>query len=106
MTELLDAIPRIHPDAGVQRVGGRLLAAGPDAFLHLFEDDDGAVSPVAERIVELIDGQRRVREIVAALLGEFDVDAARCTQDTTQFIQRLADQRLLLLASRDEGRAS
>ena len=54
----MDAVPRLHPDAGVQRVGDRMLAVGPDDTLHTFEDEGGEVSEVAERILALVDGRR------------------------------------------------
>ena len=76
--ELLAATPKLHPEAGMQRVGGRLLAAAPDDFLHTFEDEQGEVSDVAERIVELADGSRTVSQIVDALCSEYEVDEERC----------------------------
>lgn len=96
--ELLSATPKLHPEAGVQRVGGRLLAAGPDDFLHTFEDEAGEVSEVAERIVELADGSRTVAQIVAALCSEFQVDRDRCTADTMEFLKLLVKRQLMVLA--------
>jgi len=78
-----------HPDAGFQRINDRLLAAGPDDFLHLFEDETGRVSEVAERIVELADGTRTNEQIVDALCREFDVAPERCRADTASFIRLL-----------------
>jgi pyrroloquinoline quinone biosynthesis protein D len=102
MNSLLRQIPRLHPEAGAQRVDGRLLAASPDDFIHLFEDGSGQPSPVGERIVELCDGNRTVGQIIDALCAEFEVDAATCAQDTTTFISLLCERKLLIF----EGGAS
>jgi pyrroloquinoline quinone biosynthesis protein D len=93
---LWKAVPRPHPEAGFQRVDDRLLAAGPDDFLHVFEEEDGRCSEVAERIVELADGTRSVVEIADALRKEFEVDADRCRADTAAFIQLLIRRHLLV----------
>ena len=86
-----------HPDAGFQRINDRLLAAGPDDFLHLFEDEAGHVSEVAERIVELADGTRTNQQIVDELCREFDVAPERCRADTASFIRLLIERQLLVL---------
>ncbi len=97
MGDVMAAIPRLHPDTGVQRVGGRLLAAGPDAHLHTFEDEAGEVSEVAERIVELVDGRRTVGDIVAVLCDEFEVEPAACRADTLAFVRLLVEKKVLVL---------
>ncbi len=97
MNRVLEGVPRVHPLAGVQRVGGRLLAAGPDEQLHSFEDEEGNVSEVAERIVELSDGTRTVRQIVEQLCREFEVEPDVCERDTTEFVQLLVDKKVLVL---------
>lgn len=97
MNRVLEGVPRVHPEAGVQRVGGRLLAAGPDEQLHSFEDEEGNVSEVAERIVELSDGTRTVRQIVEQLCREFEVEPDVCERDTTEFVQLLVDKKVLVL---------
>lgn len=86
-----------HPDAGFQRINDRLLAAGPDDYLHLFEDEDGTVSPVGERIVELADGTRTNAQIAEAICREFDVAPERCRADTASFIHVLIERNLLVL---------
>ena len=94
--DLMARVPRLHPEVGLQRVGDRLMAAGPDAQLHTFEEDSGQRSEVAERIVELCDGRRTVGEIVDALCEEFDVERARCAADTESFVQRLVERKVLV----------
>ena len=95
--DVLRAVPRLHPEAGVQRVSGRLMAAGPDEFLHTFEDARGQVSEVAERILELVDGRRTVADIVAVLCDEFEVEPEACQQDTAAFVRLLVEKKVLVL---------
>ena len=91
----LQAVLTVHPDTGVQRVGGRLLAASSDNFLHTFEDDAGQVSEVAERIVELCDGHRSLDQVVDALCEEFEVERDVCAGDTLQFATLLVSRNIL-----------
>ncbi len=92
----LDSVPRVHPEAAVQQVAGRWVAATADEKLHSFEDDEGP-SPVAERIVSLIDGQRTVRAIAAVLVSEFDVPLDVAERETLDFIELLAQKHVLAL---------
>jgi pyrroloquinoline quinone biosynthesis protein D len=93
----LTAVPRVHGETALQKVGGRWVAATPDDQLHSFEAVDGVVSEVGERIVELIDGQRSVADIVEALLVEFEVTREVAESDTLEFIGLLADKHVLTL---------
>jgi hypothetical protein len=95
--DMLRAVPRVHPETGVQRVSGRLMAAGPDEHLHTFEDEQGQVSEVAERILELVDGRRTVADIVAVLCEEFEVEPQACREDTVAFVSLLVKKKVLLL---------
>jgi pyrroloquinoline quinone biosynthesis protein D len=93
----MDAVPRVHPRTGVERVGDRLLALGPDDQLHSFEDEAGAASEVAERIVALADGTRTLGRIVDALCEEFDVGREQCARDAVQFVRLLTEKKVLVL---------
>lgn len=93
----LTRVPRLHPGAGVVRVGGRLVATSEDSAVHSFEESDGQVSEVAERIVELVDGKRTVADIVAALCEEFEVGRDACMADTVAFLELLAERKVLEL---------
>ncbi len=97
MGDVMDEVPRLHPEVGVQRVGERLLAVSPDDTLHTFEDEGGEVSEVAERILELVDGRRTLGDIVAALCEEFEVEPEVCREDTVSFVKRLVDKKVLVL---------
>lgn len=94
---MLEAVVRFHPEAWVQRVAGRWLAVGPDAQSHSFEEEQGEVSEVAERILELVDGRRTVGEIVQRLCDEFEVEPAVCQRDTVAFVRLLVDKKVLVL---------
>jgi pyrroloquinoline quinone biosynthesis protein D len=94
----LSATPKLHPEAGVQRADGRLLAVGPADLLHIFEDEEAQVSEVGERIVELADGRRTVAQIVDALCSEFDVELERCKTDTVEFLKLLVQRQLMVFA--------
>jgi hypothetical protein len=97
MVNWMDGVPRIHPETGVQRVGGRLMAAGPDDHLHTFETDSGEISEVGERIVELSDGMRTLGQIVTQLCSEFEVDRARCESDAARFVELLVERKVLVV---------
>lgn len=93
----LDSVPRVHPEAAVQKVGGRWVAATADERLHSFEGDDGAVSEVGERVMELVDGRRTVRDIIDVLVQEFDVTRAVAEREVLDFIALLAGKQVLAL---------
>ncbi|MCC6336996.1 MAG: PqqD family protein [Myxococcales bacterium] len=97
VTVLLTQIPRVHPETAVSKVGGRWMAATPDERLHTFEDADGVVSEVGERIVELVDGCRSVGAIVEALVEEFEVGRDQAEADTLQFIGLLVQKQVLVV---------
>ena len=92
----LTRVPRLHPGSGVVRVGGRLMATSDDAAVHSFEDREGTVSEVGERIVELVDGCRSVEQIVDVICDEFEVGREACTADTVSFLRLLAERKVLI----------
>lgn len=92
----LHSILKVHPETGVQRVAGRLLAASEDSYLHTFEDESGQVSEVAERIVELCDGKKNLQQVIDALCDEFDVEHEVCARDTLQFATLLVSRNVLV----------
>jgi pyrroloquinoline quinone biosynthesis protein D len=90
----LASVPRVHPETGAQRVGGRWAAASPDGGWHTFEDAEG-VSEVGERIMDLIDGVRSVGDIIAVLCEEFDVERDVCAGETVRFVSLLVKKQVL-----------
>lgn len=97
MKPSLDTVPRVHPEAGIERVGGRLLAVSMDSVLHRFEEEDGSPSEVAERIVELVDGRRSLGQLVDVLCEEFEVEREVCARDALEFVALLTDKKVLVL---------
>lgn len=91
----LSWIPRFHPEAAVQQVRGRWVAATADESLHGFVDASGAVSEAGERIISLVDGVRSVSEVVAVLCEEFEVGREQCERETLQFLKLLVSKRVL-----------
>ena len=63
MTSLAAQIPSRHPMAVVERVGGKTMVATADDVLQVFVDEREEPSEVGERILELSDGTRTVRQI-------------------------------------------
>jgi pyrroloquinoline quinone biosynthesis protein D len=84
----------VHPETGAQRVGGRWAAASPDGRWHTFEDE-GEVSEVGERIMDLVDGRRTVGGIVDMLCDEFEVERHSCERETLAFVNLLVEKRVL-----------
>lgn len=93
----LSAVPRVHPEAAVHRIGGKLMAATDDDRTHTFDGADGAPSAVAERIVELADGQRTVAQIAAELVSEFEVDRMTAERDTIEFLEVLIQKHVMVV---------
>lgn len=94
--DVLDRVPRVPPDTGLQQFGGRYMAVTPDGQLHTFDDE--ATPGPGERILSLVDGQRTVRQIVDVLLSEYDVDRSDCERDTKAFVEALIARRVLSFA--------
>lgn len=58
------------------------------------------LNTVGARIWELCDGARSVDEIVAALAAEFEAPEATVRADAVEFIERLADAKLVSIERR------
>lgn len=89
--------PRLNPEMGLERVAGRLMAAGNSNVLHLFEEASGERSEVGERIAELCDGSRTVTEVVSVLCQEFEVEREVCQADALAFVSLLVSRQVLTL---------
>ena len=48
-----------------------------------------SLNEVGARVYELIDGKHAVRDIVAAIVEEFEVDSRQAESDVTQFVEQL-----------------
>lgn len=47
------------------------------------------LNEVGGRVLELLDGRRRVDEVVAAIVGEFDIDGETAHADVGRFLTEL-----------------
>lgn len=102
--DLLSAYPAPHPGAGIERVGGRLMAASPDEHLHHFVEADETPSYTAERILELADGTRSVAEIARRIAEEFEgAELAQVTEDVRHFVETLVRRQVLVLHASPQG---
>jgi len=61
------------------------------------------LNSVGARIWELCDGARNVDEIVSVVAGEFAAPEATIRADTVDFIERLADAKLVSIERRRKG---
>ena len=61
------------------------------------------LNAVGARIWELCDGARSVEAIVAALVAEFEAPEATIRADAVEFIERLADAKLISIERRSQG---
>jgi pyrroloquinoline quinone biosynthesis protein D len=53
------------------------------------------LDPVAVEVLQLVDGQRRVSDIVDALAARFDADRAVIEKDVVAMLSDLAEKRVL-----------
>ena len=80
----------------MEKVGGRWMVATPDDQLHYFVADGGEdASDVGDRIIDLSDGSRTVREIARTICGEFEVDEPTALADTADFVRQLLERKVL-----------
>lgn len=57
------------------------------------------LNPVGSRVWELIDGQRRVEEIVELVVREFEVEPRQADADVRSFVRELLDRGLATAVS-------
>lgn len=81
--------PRLRSAARYRVVGGQAVVVVQDAGEAL------VLNEVGSRILELVDGKRRVAEIVAAMLTEFEVEAEVLDRDVRQHLGDLVDAGVL-----------
>lgn len=71
---------------------------GEKAMLNIEQGKYYGLDGVGSRIWELIDTPRTIREVVAILLTEYDVDEKKCHQDVMGFLLKLSAQGLVEIA--------
>lgn len=60
------------------------------------------VNEVAARILQLLDGQRALREVAAILADEFAETPERLARDVETFVRELVDSGLVQVVSQDQ----
>jgi coenzyme PQQ biosynthesis protein PqqD len=85
----------------VRRQDGVLVqeAQGQTVLLRLEDGGYYALDEVGALIWELCDGQRSLRDVVAALCTEFDAPEATVAADVLEFVGELRHERLLVDAA-------
>lgn len=82
----------------IVRAGLRQMSAELDSEAVVLSFDDGkyySLNPIGARIWQLIEGWRQVSDLLAVLLEEYDVEAARCESDLIELLTKLRDLRLV-----------
>jgi coenzyme PQQ biosynthesis protein PqqD len=74
-------------------------AQGQTVLLRLEDGGYYALDEVGALIWELCDGQRSLRDVVAALCTEFDAPEATVAADVLEFVGELRHERLLVDAA-------
>jgi hypothetical protein len=74
--------------------------AGEAAILNLKSGVYFGLNPIGARIWELIQEPKGAKEIVEALLQEYDVERERCEADVMQLLQDLSEHGLIEVKDR------
>lgn len=86
-----------HNDDTLQR-NTELLSSKIDTETIMMNMHDGnyyGLNEVAGRIWEILEKKMTFRELIAALMNEFDVDEATCSADVTSFLVKLEEKKLI-----------
>ncbi len=82
-------IPTHHPHTASRLFSGEAVVITPaENTVRMF-------NPVGSRIWELMDGQRSIAQITAALIDEYDVDPERARRTTLDFFAMLEEKDLV-----------
>ena len=93
--------PVLAPQVAIQMVEGQAVMVLADSGEVI------VLNGVGTRIVELMDGNRDLGEIAAAIESEYDVSSAEARGDLDAFLQTLTEAGALILSkSSDPGSAS
>jgi hypothetical protein len=83
------SVPRQNEDTAVRTIEG-------EAFIVNAETSElHNLNPVGTRVFELVDGVRTVGDIVAAIVGEYEVDRETAERDVAEFLDLLSDKDLI-----------
>jgi hypothetical protein len=68
---------------------------GEKAMMNIEKGQYFMLNGVASRVWDIISKPSSVKEILADLLREYDVDAKTCEQNILEFLQRLQDAEII-----------
>ena len=91
MSVTSDSILSLREDVTVTTMDGEVVLA------DTVNEKCHAAGAVGSRIIGLLDGKRRAREIAANLVASYEVDARTCEQEVLTFLRNMQDQRLLVV---------
>ncbi len=108
---LFSAKKEIGPDTMLQRKSGLLFNEidGEVVMLSIENSEYYGMDKVGSRIWHLLEKPMRLRELVSALMEEFEVTEEQCTTDTIAFLKKITDKKLIDLdltpspSPREEG---
>ena len=82
--------PRRHPDSAFRQVGeeGGLVVLPGNSEVKV-------LNPVGIKIFSMLDGEHSNEQIVAAVMEEFEIDAASAAADVAQFLDDLSTNGML-----------
>ena len=86
----MDSKPRRNPDTAYRDVaeeGGLVVLPG--------RSEVKVLNPVGSRVFSLLDGEHTLARIIEVVTEEFDVDAARASEDVRSFIAELGEAGML-----------
>lgn len=95
--DILDRTFEVPSDVLFERVNGETV------LLHLSSGDYYGLNAVGSRIWELVENGLSVRQVLDALVAEFDASQQQLRDDLTMFIQNLMDRGLVHLKQEGHG---
>jgi hypothetical protein len=89
----------IMPDTILQRKPDMLFNEidGEVVMLSIENSEYYGMDKVGSRIWQLLENPMQLKELVARLMDEYDVDEEKCRIETVAFIKKMAEKRLLIL---------
>jgi len=94
---LFSAKKEIGPDTVLQRKPGLLFNEidGEVVMLSIENSEYYGMDKVGSRIWHLLENSMPFRELVEALMKEFEVTEEQCTADTLAFLRKITDKKLI-----------
>lgn len=88
---------KIKPDSILKRRQEQIFSEidGEVVMLSLENSEYYGMDKVGSRIWQLLENPVSLREIIEALLEEYDVTEGQCADDTIKFVEQLADKNLI-----------